>query len=344
MSTKPGGLQDATCTADICAFDSYCCDTEWDGICADEASQFCTVCGGTPPPESGPNDACVDATKIESKCGEQSVPFSNVSATSGATSACGLMGSDIWYLYEAGEGSQVTVSTCGNANYDTVLTAFGDFPDCATALGNCEPTNDVDCNDDNPGCGLQSEIEFEASSGGAYFIQVGGFAGSQGTGNLVITEDCTPVVQIERARDDCQAVVEADPGSDAADKLEDVVGKLDDVLKELDKDPPDQQAAVGNLEGAVGDLEAAVKDGYLDLATGIAKKDQLAGAAREMAADAIAEAFAQGGDPDVIEEAEDYLAEGDELRASGNGGKCEDFKPAVAKYKDALSKAEGEIS
>ena len=36
---------DATCTADVCAVDPFCCSTEWDGICADEAAQMCEACG-----------------------------------------------------------------------------------------------------------------------------------------------------------------------------------------------------------------------------------------------------------------------------------------------------------
>ncbi len=41
------GCNDPECNGLVCAYDPYCCDTEWDGFCVDEASQICVVCGGT---------------------------------------------------------------------------------------------------------------------------------------------------------------------------------------------------------------------------------------------------------------------------------------------------------
>ncbi len=35
------GCGDATCQDAVCAVDSYCCSTNWDSICADEAAQYC---------------------------------------------------------------------------------------------------------------------------------------------------------------------------------------------------------------------------------------------------------------------------------------------------------------
>jgi hypothetical protein len=43
------GCDDAACQALICGFDAFCCDVEWDGICAGNAGIFCAVCGGTKP-------------------------------------------------------------------------------------------------------------------------------------------------------------------------------------------------------------------------------------------------------------------------------------------------------
>lgn len=40
------GCDDPTCQNTICAVDPFCCDTEWDQICADQAPDLCpTVCG-----------------------------------------------------------------------------------------------------------------------------------------------------------------------------------------------------------------------------------------------------------------------------------------------------------
>jgi hypothetical protein len=35
------GCGDATCQDAVCSVDSYCCSTNWDSICADEAAQYC---------------------------------------------------------------------------------------------------------------------------------------------------------------------------------------------------------------------------------------------------------------------------------------------------------------
>jgi hypothetical protein len=43
------GCADGDCVAFICEIDAYCCETEWDQICADEALQYCPVCQGTFP-------------------------------------------------------------------------------------------------------------------------------------------------------------------------------------------------------------------------------------------------------------------------------------------------------
>ncbi len=42
------GCDDPECEALICGQDSFCCDTSWDGICADAAQEQCEVCTGGP--------------------------------------------------------------------------------------------------------------------------------------------------------------------------------------------------------------------------------------------------------------------------------------------------------
>ena len=94
---------------------------------------------------------------------------------------------------------------------------------------------------------------------------------------------------------------------------------------------------MGTSEGAVGDLQAAVTSGLLDAALGAELMDRAAELARLLAVDAIDQTIAQGGDPLVINQAQQALAEGDTLRASGA------FKDAVNMYKDALAKAESAL-
>ena len=80
-----------------------------------------------------------------------------------------------------------------------------------------------------------------------------------------------------------QGIVDNNPGSPLADKVEDAAAKAATALEELSKTPPDSQAAAGNLEGAIVDLEAAVADGLLDPGHGNQLINQLAAIIRQLA-------------------------------------------------------------
>lgn len=61
------GCDDAACVDIVCPYDSWCCNIDWDGICANEANVLCTVCGGggyccnTGDPEGCGDVDCYDA-------------------------------------------------------------------------------------------------------------------------------------------------------------------------------------------------------------------------------------------------------------------------------------------
>ena len=59
----------------------------------------------------------------------------------------------------------------------------------------------------------------------------------------------TPEEAIQDVTDVLQDIVDANPGTPTADKLDDVIAKLQTALDELNKEPPDNQASVGNIEG-----------------------------------------------------------------------------------------------
>ncbi len=78
------GCDDAACQALICGQDPFCCDVEWDQICADAANEQCKVCSGDPPgptcgkgagPCGEPNGTpgCDDVECCELICGQD--PF-----------------------------------------------------------------------------------------------------------------------------------------------------------------------------------------------------------------------------------------------------------------------------
>ncbi len=146
----------------------------------------------------------------------------------------------------------------------------------------------------------------------------------------------SPTGATQNQVDALEDIIDANPGTSLADKLEDAVDKLQTVLDEFNKSPPDNQAALGNLEGAIGELEAAIDEG-LDPAEGAELMDQLLAIARKTAVDALDQAIALGGDPGEISDAQQALSEGDALRTSSA------FKDAANKYKDALSKAESAL-
>jgi hypothetical protein len=57
------GCNDSACQDVVCAIDPFCCDTEWDSICADEAIELCGACGGVcthTPVDCDDGDACTD--------------------------------------------------------------------------------------------------------------------------------------------------------------------------------------------------------------------------------------------------------------------------------------------
>ncbi|MHA2332907.1 MAG: hypothetical protein ACXAEU_12870 [Candidatus Hodarchaeales archaeon] len=138
--------------------------------------------------------------------------------------------------------------------------------------------------------------------------------------------------------EDIQEIIDSNPDTPLADKLEDVVAEAQDALEELDKTPPDNQAALRNIEEAVGDLDRwVVEGGLLDVHQGTQLMDSFTAIARQIAMDTLQYAIESGGDPDLIEEAQQALAEGDDLRLA------ESFKDAVDKYKDALANAESAI-
>lgn len=39
---------DAECCQQVCSVDAYCCEWEWDGVCAEEANDLCEICTATP--------------------------------------------------------------------------------------------------------------------------------------------------------------------------------------------------------------------------------------------------------------------------------------------------------
>jgi hypothetical protein len=129
-------------------------------------------CSGALPLSAGPN------------------PFSTIGAT-GTTQmnpgACTFFGSsviynDIWFTWTATGDGTVEISTCQSANFDTRIAVFSD----------CSLAQTIACNDDAPGCGLQSRVNFTAQCGVTYYVSLGAFGAAQfGTGTVTVTQSGT---------------------------------------------------------------------------------------------------------------------------------------------------------
>ena len=171
------GCEDETCCNAVCAIDSFCCDTFWDSICADEAV---TLCGGGGAPE---NDDCNSAAPIS---GTGIFAFNSIGATTDGPdhASCLFFGqsgiaNDIWYCWTASCTDTVTISTCGLTGMDSKIAVY-DGCGCPVGDGNL-----LACNDDI--CGLQSTVSFSATTGNSYLIRIGNFPGaSAGTGSFSI--------------------------------------------------------------------------------------------------------------------------------------------------------------
>ncbi|MCA9289540.1 MAG: hypothetical protein KDA25_00330 [Phycisphaerales bacterium] len=179
----PGCEQPECCEA-ICAADPFCCDTEWDGICANAAlaNPLCDCF------VEENNDDCEDRFDIF----DGQTGYSTIGATTDGLphAVCMFDGqtyNDIWYNYVATCDGTLTVTTCDAADYDTDLAVYNGCDVC--------PPGDNElagCNDDDSACaGFTSTVMVGVSAGNCYKIRVGGWnAGDSGNGTVTIT--CTP--------------------------------------------------------------------------------------------------------------------------------------------------------
>ncbi|MHC4989927.1 MAG: hypothetical protein ACYTGC_03010, partial [Planctomycetota bacterium] len=137
----------------------------------------------------GSNDDCADAFTIVD--GDTPYDTTGASTDGPVHSSCQFDGqtyNDIWYHYTALGSGDLTVSTCGNAVYDSDLVVY-DGCDCGDLqlLG---------CSDDADGCpNFSSEVTVPVVTGGCYLIRVGGWnAANEGPGTLEVSgpppDDC----------------------------------------------------------------------------------------------------------------------------------------------------------
>ena len=138
--------------------------------------------GAVPPPGVPANDLCENA--IEIQC-QSLTPGSTLGATADGTDFCGTDNTSpgVWYRF-VGIGGVVTLSTCGQASFDTKISLF---------TGSCGNLTCVGGVDDTAGCfGLTTRFDFFSVLGTTYYILVHGFGNATGTFTLGVA--CEPAV------------------------------------------------------------------------------------------------------------------------------------------------------
>ncbi len=168
------GCDDPGCEASVCLGDPFCCDTEWDAQCANEAiaDPNCDGVGGSCP--GGGGFACSD-TDIGSSTGPAVAMGNTAGSDDDLNGSCGgAGGNDQVMIFTAPAAGMFTFDTFGSA-YDTKLSLFAD---CATELS---------CNDD-AGAGLQSQLVLNMAAGQVVLVVVDGFNGATGPWVLNITQ------------------------------------------------------------------------------------------------------------------------------------------------------------
>jgi hypothetical protein len=153
--------------------------------------------GVAPPPA---NDLCTSAIAFTGSTASP-INFDTTLAESEGTNPCGGAGPDIFYAYTASASGTALVSLCGST-FDTTLQVYD----------GCGGVPVGGCSDDD--CGAQSEVTICVTAGTTYIIQVDGFGGASGVGQLTVTE--TPGSGTV-ANDECTGAIAAVVGSNAFD-------------------------------------------------------------------------------------------------------------------------------
>ncbi len=115
-------------------------------------------------------DSCDSAVSIAGNTPDMGT---TVGAAGGETFGCDgaiITSPTVWYEFIAPSDGPASASLCGSS-YDTRVAVY-------TFTGSCATLTCVGANDDF--CGLQSQVDFAATQGTTYLVQVGGFGNASG--------------------------------------------------------------------------------------------------------------------------------------------------------------------
>lgn len=138
---------------------------------------------GAPVHAQGSTDACAAAPAI----GLGVTPYDTSAATTDGPAACAQISNDIWFLFTAPADATFRISLCTNTGYDAAMAIY-------PAAVTCPPgdLDAIDCNDDACGGGGPPIITLPMSLGETVRLQVGGWNGASGMGEIFIEELLPP--------------------------------------------------------------------------------------------------------------------------------------------------------
>ncbi|MGA1630626.1 MAG: GC-type dockerin domain-anchored protein [Phycisphaerales bacterium] len=194
------GCSDTTCCAQVCQFETFCCDVEWDEFCATTAIELCGLyVYDCPTGTSFPANNCpTGATAVS---GGDSLAFNTLNATTvgpnqpqcNSTDDDEQIWNDLWYSFTAPGDGSFSASTCGTANFDTKIAIYdvgngtynpADLPDLFIA-----------CNEDGPDCpDATSFLEILVEANVTYLVRLGGFNQATGSGTIAFVYTPEPSV------------------------------------------------------------------------------------------------------------------------------------------------------
>ncbi len=126
--TAPACNDEACCTS-VCTADAFCCDTQWDQICADQAAFLCGACGaGSCKIGSGSGDEvelCGEDTNGGCNAGGVYEPIAIGDTIHGTFWADANFRDTDWYLLDILEGTEVSLTISAN------MPCFAAFVDLA---------------------------------------------------------------------------------------------------------------------------------------------------------------------------------------------------------------------
>ena len=194
------GCDEPSCCALVCdpgvGGDPFCCDPTgyWDQSCVDLAVALCGIyqyeCETTG--ASPPND-CVTAATAATNGAIYSFNTTDANTDGPDEVGCGSaeedlpIWHDLWYVIEVESDAVVTATCCLTADFDTKIAMYNGGPIGTTYNPETLPEDFLACNEDcDDPTFFSSELVWAVDGGNQYFVRLGGYLQSVGTGDLRI--------------------------------------------------------------------------------------------------------------------------------------------------------------